>query len=359
MKTGLERLLALGIVVCALSTPCGAQETTKPRQFTVSGHGSLQLNVPLGWRLQDRSLEKPPSVLLRLRPASGDAFYVQVTSVWIDPAKQPSLAPEQVKERVQTTAKDLLKRSVEKEATILELRGKEAYGYYFSLTDQGSASGPQDYKYITQGTAVMGELVTVFTILQREPALPDREQALRIFADAVHSKAEPAAAGSSADATIRIRELEQVFELSVPVSRLVVTIPKAGLVRTKNPLGGSADHPRFFYFVGGANLTFISGWIEPAQRFSGIEKFWENETSGWKRQGLPAPVDVSFVKVDNWDVIIYDMPSPVGNNSHVRAHRVQAGTWIDMHISTIQKSSTESRSKLLALLQTIEVRERK
>jgi len=52
------------------------------------------------------------------------------------------------------------------------------------------------------------------------------------------------------------------------------------------------------------------------------------------------------------------MSSPVGSNSHVRAHWVQAGTWIDLHISTIQSASAESRNKLLEMLRSIEVREK-
>jgi hypothetical protein len=163
-------------------------------------------------------------------------------------------------------------------------------------------------------------------------------------------------AGAPANETLRVSEFERVFELSVPVSRLVMSIPKAGLVQMNAPVG--ANHPRYFYFVGGADAVNISGWIESAQRFRGVSEFWKSETGGWRRQGLPDPVDVRFIKVGGWEAIVYDMSSPVGSNSHVRAHWVQAGTWIDLHISTIQNASAESRNRLLEMLRSIEVREK-
>jgi hypothetical protein len=341
--------LVAGIASLAVSGWIVAQEAAQTRQYSLPGHGSLVLKVPSGWRALDRSLPKPPSVLLRFAPASGDAFKVQVTTAWIEPAKRDS-SPASLKERVQATAKNLLKQSVEAEATILELRGDHAQGYYFSLTDRGQGSGPDDYKYLTQGTVLTGELTIVFTILQREPGLPDRERALRMFADAVHSKTELPAAAPDTSERLRIFERERVYELSVPVSRLVMTIPREGL--TKMPMG---THPRYFYFAG---EMIVSGWFESGQRFKGIPEFWKSETDAWKRQGLAAPVDVVFAKEGSWEVIAYDMPTKLGSIPNLRAHWVQAGTWIDMHISMPVKSGPGARSKLLELLRSIEVRER-
>ena len=46
-------------------------------------------------------------------------------------------------------------------------------------------------------------------------------------------------------------------------------------------------------------------------------------------------------------------------SSHVRAHWVQAGTWIDLHLSTTtERSSAENRKKLKELLRTISVTEK-
>jgi hypothetical protein len=128
-------------------------------------------------------------------------------------------------------------------------------------------------------------------------------------------------------------------------------------VRITAQAGGVIDNPRYFSFVDRA--FNISGWFESAEKFSGIQKFWENETRAWSQNGLPAPRDVAFTKVADWDVIIYDKPSRFGNDVHIRAHRVQAGTWVDIHLSMMSdRPSAHTRSTLETYLKGVFVRER-
>lgn len=150
---------------------------------------------------------------------------------------------------------------------------------------------------------------------------------------------------------------EKAYVLSVPVSRLVMSIPRGKLAPMANPQGGAANSPRYFYFVDRA--FNVSGWFEPAQNFHGMQKFWEDETRAWSRKGLPDPKDVTFRKIEGWDAVIYDTPSSLGNNSHIRAHWVQAGTWIDIHLSmTSSRPSSEIRHVLETFLKAVFVRER-
>ena len=136
------------------------------------------------------------------------------------------------------------------------------------------------------------------------------------------------------------------YVLTLPVSRLVVTIPKGGLVIATNTRGGSADSPRYFYFEDKALHLLISGWFESDEGYPGIKQFWANETAEWKRSGLPPPRDVTFVQLGDWNAIIYDEDIPIGKNSHIRAHWLQAGTWIDIHLSlTADLPQKEIRAK--------------
>jgi hypothetical protein len=241
---------------------------------------------------------------------------------------------------------------VEKEATLAELRGNDAYGYHYSLADRAPTSDPDDYKYVTQGTLLSGEMATIFTFLHRDAAPGEKRQVLQMLAGARHSKE---AAQPRADA-LQVQDLEESYELSVPVSRLVMNIPKSGLPRARRPASPNS-HPRYFYFVDG--LLNVSGWFEPASGFTGIKPFWARETEAWRKRGLPAPVDTAFAKIGQWEAVIYDIASPGGTNSHVRAHWVQAGTWIDIHLSvTSDRSSRETRQRLTELLEAIQVRER-
>ena len=174
---------------------------------------------------------------------------------------------------------------------------------------------------------------------------------------------------SEAD-TIQIAELKESFQLTVPVSKLTLMIPKSGLVLKKNSQGGSTDSRRYFYFNGQHpslieedHSFIISGWFEPEEEFSGIKPFWKGETAAWEKKGLPEPKNVSFEKIGGWEVVLYDTDLPpqyTGNNSHIRTELAQAGTWIDMHLSiTSRRPKNELRATLLEFLKTIEVTEKR
>jgi len=183
--------LRLALLAAALVFSSAAPAQPAPKRFAISGHGSLLLGVPAEWRVADKATANPPAVALSVRPATGDSFNLQITALWPDPAKTAGMTPEAIKERVQATSRDLLQQSVEKEAQLLELRGKETLGYYFSLTDRESQNTAGDYKYIAQGMATVGEVLVVFTFLHREPATPAKNQALQMIAGAAYLKGAP------------------------------------------------------------------------------------------------------------------------------------------------------------------------
>src|SRR5262245_9833673 len=178
MKYRAGCMILAAFALSGLLGPLGAQEEVSLR-FTVPGRGALQLNVPREWRAISKPLDEPASVILRFRPATGEAFLVQVTAVWLDPPKLAKNTPEKLKADVRGTADRLLSQAVEKEPVIEELRGAQTLGYHYSLTDR--APKPGEYKYLAQGIFVTGELLTIFTILYHDPALPEKAQALRMF----------------------------------------------------------------------------------------------------------------------------------------------------------------------------------
>jgi hypothetical protein len=346
----------IALAVCTSSVVARAQEPGNAQRFSVPGHGSLLLNAPKEWRVAVHSIQTPPSVALRFGPVSGDAFSVQVTSVWIDPSRQAKVTPDSIKETVRKSAADALAGAVEKDASLVEIRGKEAVGYHFSVTDRGPSSEPGEYKYMTQGGVLIGPLMTVFTVLHRDPGAAEKQQALQVFANATWSTTQPAEASASDSGSIRVEVVNQGYQLSVAASRLVMTIPRGGLKKAPGEAGGS---PTYFHLVDEGQGISVSGWFAPAQGFPGTRKFWEAETKQWSSHGIPDPREVSFTKVGDWDAILYDMPIPSATNSHVRAHWLQAGTWIDLHMSlTSMRPSAESRATLLTLLKAVRVKQK-
>lgn len=149
------------------------------------------------------------------------------------------------------------------------------------------------------------------------------------------------------------------YVLTVPVSKLSLSIPSQGLTQGGPSAGGSTNNPRYFYFSDEARGLIVSGWFEPAGRFPGVEANWQLDQAAWKKNGLPPPADVSFGKVSDWEVVFYEQPTPDASNSHIRAHLVRAGTWIDVHISVATKGAGSSnRQAASAFLDALVVSQR-
>jgi hypothetical protein len=323
-------------------------------QYAVPGLGTLELEVPRGWRVQERA--GPVTLHLQLRPESGDRFLFLVSANWIHRDGRAEFAARPVKERVEGMAKSILPRAVEKEAPLVELRGKHLSGYHFSVTDSRSSEAG-DYRYMTQGMIAGEAGFVLFTLLQRDADVAERQEALKMLAGSSYA-GDSRAPVELADDALRIAQGDRHFELWVPASRIYMTVPRAKLAPTRNPFGGAAGNPRYFYFTDRA--FNLSGWFEPAEKFAGARKHWERDTAAWKERGVPQPNDVVFAKVGGWKAVYYDHAMPGGaTNSHIRAHWVQAETWIDVHLSiTSNAPSAQLREALTTFLQAMSVRER-
>ena len=168
--------------------------------------------------------------------------------------------------------------------------------------------------------------------------------------------------GPRSNESLEIAETKSAYRLSVPVSQLTLTLPRGNWSRKdKSALGGGPANPRYFYFEDAKEESLIlSGWFEPDRLFSGSAvKQWELDAAGLKKAKLPHPVNVAFEKIGGWDTVLYDQVFSGVVSSHMRAHWVQAGTWIDIHISTTTyDSSIENRKKLRAVLRGISVLEK-
>lgn len=172
----------------------------------------------------------------------------------------------------------------------------------------------------------------------------------------------PCAADSAPqEITLQIAELNNSYQLSVPVSQLIMTIPKGNFLQKKSENGGSADSPRYFYFEDKKQGMIASGWFESSEGYSSFNQLWSGEKKSWQAHNVPMPTNETTFKAGGWEAVAYDIPFPpqAGNNSHIRAYWVQAGTWIDLHLSlTAKAGNAELREKLMKLLKSIQVKQR-
>ena len=151
---------------------------------------------------------------------------------------------------------------------------------------------------------------------------------------------------------LQITDGNGAYVLSVPVSSLIMTIPKGGLA----PQQGGSTSPRYFYFREKGTSLIISGWFESAQRFRGVKELWAEQAAANKQHKLPEPQNVAFDRVGNWEVVSYDMNVQGAHDSTIRAEWAEAGTWIDLHLSiTSTEPVANLQAKLRNRLQGIQV----
>ncbi len=156
--------------------------------------------------------------------------------------------------------------------------------------------------------------------------------------------------------SIAIAELDQSFDISVPVSKLALRVPKAGFKRSAPAVvAGNTANPRYFLFEDTARGIILSGWFEPARRFPGVK-----EPPVGMLQGEPLPHrNVSFEKLGSWDVVLYDSSFRSVITSNLQAHLVQADTWIELHLSGYpNRSPAEQRALLIETIRSIQIQER-
>ena len=103
---------------------------------------------------------------------------------------------------------------------------------------------------------------------------------------------------------------------------------------------------------------FLSGWFEPGRRFPGNEKYFASLKKSWPKNHPPME-NVSFSKQGIWEIIWYTVPlqpGPHGTQQNIHANHVEAGTWLDLHISTfpygLEKKELISRFLASAQVET-------
>jgi hypothetical protein len=349
------RYLVLSFVI-VVASPFTHAEETAVRSYPLPEHGTFQLKVPASWK---DSVAQPGSGLpttITFTPKAGAPFKILVTPIWsTEPGLKTPTAGE-LKLQVQQAADGMARKAVEKTIEAKQVKGPSNIGYYFAATDP--APKPGEFKLLNQGMTAVKDLLVAFTILTNDGQDAVVTAALSMLSEAEKGASSNVPAASPDPGALQVIEKRDVYELSVPVSHLVMTIPKDNLSPEKNPTGGSANSPRYFYFGDRKKALIISGWFESAAGFKGMEKFWESESQslGQKQK------DVSFEQIGNWNVVIYDMevPLPKTSNSHIRAELVQSGTWIDLHLSlTSDRSTKDSQAELVKTLKKILVVERK
>jgi hypothetical protein len=85
---------------------------------------------------------------------------------------------------VQQAADKVKPTALEHYLPVEELTGAPGRGYYFSATDREPK--PDEFKYLTQGMLLVGDVVVSFAILTNDAQEEVRDQALAMLKSASH-----------------------------------------------------------------------------------------------------------------------------------------------------------------------------
>ena len=159
----------------------GARKT-----YPVPDKTKLELSVPTGWKDEVREGDRgmPPTIVFT--PREGPTFQVLVTPIWRPRPDVPVPTSEQIRDSVQRVAEQMKTQAVEKELPVVEFEGATGPGYYFSATDKAPA--PNEFKYLTQGMLLVGELAVTFSILTNDGQEKVRDEALAMLKAATQTR---------------------------------------------------------------------------------------------------------------------------------------------------------------------------
>lgn len=176
------KVLQVALVCAALFHGSAMGQGLISRPFPIEKHGTLELTAPEHWK---DTVKKGPRFLppkIEFSPASGQGFLIQITPGGPQLSGLGRGNPAEVRKRVEEAGHRLLSRAMEANLALRELVGDGVWGIYFSLTDK--APKPGEYRHLTQGIALVGDLPLAFTILYNDPELGEQRAALEMLSKA-------------------------------------------------------------------------------------------------------------------------------------------------------------------------------
>jgi len=339
------RLLTTGFALVIGFAPAAVHAEA----FDWPGYGTVSAAVPTGWSVRTQSTKKVEFYLMA-EPQAGPVVNAQFSLI-ILPPEQP-LKMEQVKSRLEEVTRQFLDRSVEKTFDPKPLTLSHGSGWVVELTDAsllGKPAEPGNYKVTRSALALLdGQVMLVATILFDDPSLPEVGTAMSLLSSLRFERGTTDGQASS--------PLGGPFTFTVPQSQVVVQVSDPSL----RPEDAASAGGNYFKLARSNPQLILSGWLEPASSYKGLKEFWQAESRSPAYAGALAPTRVEMLRNGPWEVVAFDVPVPGGGTSaHVRAERVQAGTWIDLHLSTTStKSPAALRAELLAALRQVQVVEK-
>ena len=183
----LRSLAWLGL---SLATATAIAADGEKKAFALPDNSKLELAIPAVWKDElktnqaPKGSQGPAATTIALTPRDGAPFEVFVTPIARQKPGGSADTAIQMRHNVQQAADKVKPSAVESYLPVEHLTGAPGLGYYFSATDREPKPG--EFKYLTQGMLLVGDVVTSFTILTNDGQEKAKEQALALLKSASH-----------------------------------------------------------------------------------------------------------------------------------------------------------------------------
>lgn len=167
----------------AIATAAVAADGEK-KAFPLPDKSSLELTIPAGWQDETKANPGAAAATLALTPREGPPFQVVMTPI---ARQRPGTSADtaiRMRQSVQDAADKVKPSAVEPILTAEALTGAPGPGYYFSATDREPKPG--EFKYLTQGMLLVGDVVVSFAILTNDGQEKVKDEALAMLKRASH-----------------------------------------------------------------------------------------------------------------------------------------------------------------------------
>jgi hypothetical protein len=175
----------LGWLVLSLATATAAMAADgEKKAFALPDNSKLELTIPPGWKDELKEKQGSAPAAIALTPREGAPFQVLVTPVTRQRPGTSADTAIKMRHSVQQGADKINPSAVEQFLPVEELTGAPGPGYYFSATDREPKPG--EFKYLTQGMLLVGDVVVAFSILTNDGQEKAKDEALAMLKRASH-----------------------------------------------------------------------------------------------------------------------------------------------------------------------------
>jgi hypothetical protein len=176
----LEPLRAPGFICLGLLALAGgfglSAQPLATKSYPIGAPGSLTFSYPATWkeeliRVREYQTNRSSTYdAIKFTPTNSEACNFLIELV---PVNQTNAARVDLKQLLLAQGRGELTNSVETALEIHDLKGGEASGCYFRVTDRrwnNTAPPPGEFKYLTQGYARLGPMVLSFRLVADDAA---------------------------------------------------------------------------------------------------------------------------------------------------------------------------------------------